>query len=85
MTGDGTAFVRRITQSRYSSGGRAMTHDVIWLRFEKPSLVRMCCTWFWAVRSERNRAEATSRLDLPAATSPATSSSRAVSVDAAAG
>ena len=83
MTGDGTAFIRRITQPRYSSGWRAMTHDVIWLRFEKPSLVRMCCTWFWAVRSERNRAEATSRLDLPAATSPATSSSRAVSVDAA--
>lgn len=36
MTGDGIAFVRRITQSRYSAGWRAMTRNVIWLRFEKP-------------------------------------------------
>jgi hypothetical protein len=32
---------------------RVVIQTAIWLRFDKSSLVRMCCTWFWAVRSER--------------------------------
>lgn len=32
---------------------RLVIQTAIWLRLGKSSLVRMCCTWFCAVRSER--------------------------------
>lgn len=32
---------------------RLVIQTAIWLRFGRSSLVRMCCTWFCAVRSDR--------------------------------
>lgn len=32
---------------------RLAIHAAIWCRLDIPSLVRMCCTWFCAVRSDR--------------------------------
>jgi hypothetical protein len=32
---------------------RLVIQTAIWLRFDRSSLARMCCTWFCAVRSER--------------------------------
>ena len=46
------------------------------MRLATPSFVRMCWTWFWAVRSDRYNAVAISLFVLPSATSAATSSSR---------
>ena len=48
----------------------------ICLRVVNPSLVRMCCTWFCAVRSEMTSLSAIWRFVRPSATSLATSSSR---------
>jgi hypothetical protein len=55
----------------------------IWVRVCRPSLVRMCWTWFSAVRSEMCSAAAICRLVRPRATSAAISPSRRVSGPAA--
>jgi len=73
MTEAACGAIRRIAYCRTYSLRWLATQDAIWLRLEKPSLVRMCWTWVCAVRSDTNRAAAIERLVLPWATSSATS------------
>ena len=56
---------------------RVATQAAICARLETPSFVRMCSTWAAAVFGATVRAAAISRLVIPAATSRATSNSRA--------
>src|SRR5580704_3731722 len=53
-----------------------LAQAAIWLRLRSPSLIRMCWTWFSAVRSETYRVWPICLLVSPRATSRATSSSR---------
>ena len=48
-------------------GFRLLTQTATWLRLARPSLVRMCCTWFWAVRSDSTSRWAIWRLVTPPA------------------
>ncbi len=62
-----------------AGAGDALDQTAIWLRLAKPSLVKMCWTWFCAVRSETYSASAICRLVSPFPTSRATSRSRGLS------
>ena len=69
----------RIAHPTAHRGRVRSVHAAIWARFVKPSLPRMCCTWFCAVRSEMTSLPAISRLLSPSATSAAIWRSRGLS------
>src|SRR5262249_22672765 len=69
----------RAAQRPAPSGCDAAAQAAIWAREVKPSLIRMCSTWFSAVRCEITSSAAMSLLLRPAAIRRATCSSRAVS------
>src|ERR1035441_5262309 len=82
------AIVRTTHRGTHSPGGlgsaaEALDQAAIWLRLLKPSLVRMCWTWFCAVRSERYSAAAICLFVRPCPTSLATSRSRGLSTGGA--
>lgn len=66
----------RIEVTRLGTQRRPLpNHDATWVRFETPSFMRMCWTWFWAVREEMWSSAAMALLLSPRATRPATSNS----------
>ena len=64
---DGSQGAVRRRPPNYSAGlliSWRVTHAAIWLRLDRPSLVRTCWTWFCAVRSETRSGESGSAISL---------------------